>query len=418
MQKTYLLIIFSLFIFPTSVISNLYTPVGSGGFDNFIVSLLISFMLAILFVKKKHIDKKIIIILFLILSTYFLFLAKTIIIDSGSDVHAIISDSLPYLYWFALLFPFIFGHIKNWEYFIKFTTLIIIVSASVSFYALFFDSNLFSLLIGKDEAMAEYHKKNIFRLPFAHGYIIPFLISSWIMIIKHNQKKNYIAFFIIIILTTILLLGQNRTVIIALFLSLIFFTGKIKLIPTIRKIMLLVFLTSISFVVINQYKDGLLAPVYNRLVVGAVNINETLDNAVTGNRDLLYQYTITTLETKPFFGRGFGNDYFNEIGRPITRQDISISNHIDKTGLVGVFIFLTLHIYLWGLVRNNLWHTKKSNTLLEYNLRKIFILQIPLFFLISLNIDILYGYTFLFLFILLHASIIAEGKNFKKGETS
>ena len=335
-----------------------------------------------------------------------------------NNFNNILWDVIPLFYWAAILIPVMIGPIQKWKPLIVLMLIAVVLSAMFSLYGIFYDHDIVVKIMGHEKAdriMVHY------RLPFAGGYLIPFFVLSLYFIVRYRKNKiiDFAAIFysgLIVVLLLLAVAGQSRTMLIVLLLSsLLLLNGCLinKLKQVIVVIPLFVAVLLALFVVLVFSNEELASVIDKRFIEPFTgDFSLAIEDVFDDNRDVLYEYTVDTITSNPVLGRGFGGKIETAQGHLATRQDISVSNYIDKMGMVGLVSFLFLNLYFYLRIKKAvLLYRIKHGDNIETKLRELYVAYYPLLFLTSLNIDVLYGYPFVIVHALLVGSLIVENSS-------
>lgn len=343
-----------------------------------------------------------------------LFLIVYSLLTTDHSPKEIFWDVIPYLYWTGLALPLCLGVVSSWRSVLYVATGAAFVALAVGAYALLFNHALLLRMWG-EPAIVERYQTFSFRLPISHGFLYPWIMLGWIR--RYQEGKRSLSDLLVTggVLAALLLAvvaSQSRTVLVGTVLSLFLLAPRGGWASIPRRLAYAVGLVAVltaGFVVLSEYNEVFAERIERRFVEPLEEPRLLIEEAYESNRDVLYAYSLETLHTAPLLGRGLGDKIpTGRVGRTTTRQDVSLLNHLDKSGLLGVLLFLAVHLYLYLQIRRVYRHGHSHYGAVEDSLRRLFVQFYPLLALMSLNIDVFFSRPFMILHGVLVGSLILE----------
>ncbi len=334
--------------------------------------------------------------------------------DTASPLF-IVAGVMPYVFWLAMLLPGCAGALPSWNRLLGTMMLSTLTGAVVGAVALFFSPGLLAFLIQrKPEDLAAYYELS-FRLPLGSGYLLPFLILACFRMVVYGAGRwsRLLATMGIVTFTGVLLATQSRTLIgITVVAGLwIGFPDIVRsrrgLVTAVGAFGIAMLLVAGGLARMDPQLRGILAQRFGMLVT---NPSTFFADAYVGNRDYLYSYSGESLELNPLVGRGLGTVIPRPGGGYAAMQDVTVLNHIDKSGLIGLALFIVLICFTYYWMRRALEPGPEAfHSRLEYELRRLFVQYYPFILLTCLNVDMLYEDSFVLLNAVAVGSLMVEG---------
>lgn len=394
--------IYVLLVFP--VLEQGMFEIGSLHIYFFEIPLVLAYILSVLtlLLQTKPMNRG-------IYRVYFLFIPIVFIGFFGAAIHAkvgaatILKDLRPILYWLPGMALAFVGHRH-----LRLKTLSWVVVAG-----LLTQFSVALLMVSMDPSLLFLHG---FRLPGRSGYLTLFFVALFLMMMTHKKsllsirqyKITPIAIIVIPLLMQVIL-GQNRTTWIGLFLVLAWwlalhttFANKLKFV-FLSPILLLIIWQALQFI---PYSSDIGHYLHTRLFVSTLS-EEGVKSTWEGNRSVIYESNLNDFRQKPILGHGFGKQFyfaFAEYGekedKEISGCDNSFMTVLVKTGLAGLIFFIVAIYKMYSIMKTA---TSRINFSEEWLYLKSMIFVFPFYILISLNINILYGYPEVMIFSLFFA---------------
>jgi hypothetical protein len=326
----------------------------------------------------------------------------------------IIAGMIPYFFWLSLLVIGLAGSVPSWRQLVGVMAAATVTTAAVGAFALLFSPPLLAFLLQRSaDNLAAYYELS-FRLPIGSGYLLPFLMLACVRTMEHAARgtTKAIAGLGLILFTSVLVANQSRTLlgITVLAFAWIALPDLVRN-PRISKSLLPAGIGAAAALalIIGNMDPALRKLVAARFGTLFMNPSGFVADVYTGNRDYLYQYSGQSLMEHPILGRGLGTIIPRPGGGYAAMQDVTILNHIDKSGLIGLSLFIVFMIYVYWRMRRALALTRgRFAAPLEYELRRLFVQYFPFILLTCLNVDMLYEDSFVLLFGIAAGSLMAE----------
>lgn len=335
----------------------------------------------------------------------------------------VVAGGVPYMFWMCLLIPALLGAVPSWRVLSRVMIGATLVAAAIGGYALFFDRTLLAYMLQPEAGSIEDYLALSFRLPAGKQYLAPLFIL-WLVVEWRSSTRRTLRGFLgrlalILLLVLIVVANQNRTTLLVMVLALAFLTRKTwtgRLVASPGYVAVALGLLVGGFLLLGQVDDRLAQRIQSRFVEGFADPMGTLEGAYEGNRDVLYQHSVETAERYPVLGRGLGTTFQSAGGRTISMQDVSILNHLDKSGMTGVLLFVLLHAFLYWRMRGAVRTFRRvMGRGPEYEIRRMFVRYYPFLLLTSLNIDILYKDPFVAVHAILVGGLLVEAEGLRRG---
>lgn len=416
MEWTSLAVVFLALVFPTDPAAAVVHFIGLPGrvYDWVLVTALAVTALHLLVTGGRVASAAVVAVAFGIVVWAF-FLNWESLLRGTSTGKMVLFGVVPYLYWLTLLLPGIGGAVPSWRRLIGAMMFATLTAAALGAVALFLSPRLLAFLIERAPGdLASYYELS-FRLPLGAGYLLPFLMLAALRVMTTSRRRfaQWAAAIALLLFGAILLATQSRTLLgigVVAFICI----GIPDLMRYRRSAYIFGFaaaVAAIGVVIAAQRLDprlrGVIEDRFGKLFSDPSSF---LADAYTGNRDYLYAYSGQSLEEHPVLGRGLGTVIPRPGGGYAGMQDVTILNHIDKSGLTGLSLFVVFiaFAYYW-MRRAVVTGARRYERPLEFELRRLFVQYFPFILLTCLNVDMLYEDPFILVAGIAMGSLMVEG---------
>ncbi|HET6763494.1 MAG TPA: hypothetical protein VFH27_07470 [Longimicrobiaceae bacterium] len=410
------------FVFPSGIAARM-APLGlPGQAYEWALMLALGASLAMAVQQRRALRSPTLAALALGIAIWAAFLMLYSVLVTQNNLNYVVFGLGPYWFWMSLLVPALAGPLRSWRRMISWMTGGIVVAGLVGAYALFFNHRLLLAIVQPDRADIKSYLALSYRLPAAGVFIVPFLVLAWLVrgrLGRRTVRDRVGVTLVCVLLVAIAAAVQNRTTLLVLVLAVAFlgrkgWTAKMAMAPI--YVAIFAGLVGAGFVALSATDPLLAHRVTDRFVESARDPRKALRGSYVNARDVLYQYSGETLRAYPLLGRGVGSVIDLGGGRTASMQDVTVLNHLDKSGLVGLVLFGLIHAFLYLRARRGVAaYREVHGEGVEYELRLLLIRYYPLILLTSLNIDLLYKEPFVIVHGLLMGSLLLEGEMYSRG---
>lgn len=311
-------------------------------------------------------------------------------IDSHSSITTIIAGTRPIVYWLSGLIVILVGH----EH-VKLKTLFWIVT--IGLLLQFINGTIYTTFFSNDILASSG------RLAGRSGFMALMVVSALLLAsrnikdLRFSMGKQEYRFLVVsvIVLLLFIIFVQNRTIWIALLLTMFYFMLKEGKAMPILKVVMIGILLLMAIGALDYFgaiSGGIVNNVEKRVMQQTLSI-EGVQMAMVG-RSLIFEAANQDFFASPVFGHGFDHGIsFVNIWMPeelieVSGIDNSFINITHKFGLVGLLIFIVFLFKIFHSLRYRLSSMKNCDNIYL----RSFCYAFPVICLISLNIDALYSY--------------------------
>lgn len=411
-----LFLVFVALVFPTDPAAEIVRVVGlPGRAYEWSLMLILLVTAAVVLLSNDRFAEPRVVMTGLTVFGWGLFLEWLSVLRDTATPLMLIGGLIPYAHWLAMLLPGCAGALPSWRRLIGTMAAATLVGAAVGVIALFFSPGLLAFLIQKrPDDLASYYELS-FRLPLGSGYLLPFLMLACYRVVTYatSRSARLAGGLGIVAFLGILLGTQSRTLMgITAFAAL--WIGIPDLLKSRRAVMTAaggaVAGVGLAALGLARMDPALRDVIMKRFVTLFVDPNGFVADVYKGNRDYLYAYSGQSLDINPLVGRGLGTIIPRPGGGYAAMQDVTVLNHIDKSGLLGVSLFIVLICFTYYWMRRAISRGPEAyGNRLEFELRRLFVQYYPFILLTCLNVDMLYEDPFVLLNAVVVGSLMVEG---------